>query len=237
MKENPRILAIVPCYNEEGAIARLLQEFRDLAFLCDTLVVDDGSSDNTAAIASEYTIVIRQEKNGGVASAMRRGIGYAIEQGYDLCVQIDGDGQHIPAQIQRLIETWRNSGAQLVIGSRFDRPLQMATDVRRVAACFYSCLIYILFHRQWFWDSTSGMRMMDRAAMDYFVVKIRQGQTDAIMLPQALHAGFLVREVKVQMRLREDGVSSFSGLNGVKFFARLIAELFIVRFKSYSKLT
>lgn len=231
MKKDQRILAVIPCYNEAGSIARVLEEFRQLDFPCDTLVIDDGSSDNTAEIAARYSKVIRQETNGGIAFAMKRGIAYALEHDYDFCVQIDGDGQHIPAQIQSLTETWLHSGAQIVIGSRFDRPSQLVTGVRRVAACFYSCLIYSLFRRQWFWDSTSGMRLMDRVAMDYFVLKITQGQTDAIMLPQALRAGFLVREARVEMRLREEGTSSFSGLNGVRFFARLMAELLVVCLK------
>ena len=99
----PKILAIIPCYNESGALGSLLEECRRLDFPLDTLVIDDGSHDNSVDIARNHSLVLQLGSNHGVAFVIREGLEYALARGYDYCIQLDGDGQHIPAEIRHFL--------------------------------------------------------------------------------------------------------------------------------------
>lgn len=226
----PKILAIIPCLNEAQSIGGVLEEFRSLGFPCDTLVVDDGSVDATAEVAARWGKVLRFERNEGISFVIRQGIGYALGQGYDFCIQIDGDGQHIPAQIRTLLDAYKKTPANLTIGCRYTELMQMFVGSRRIAAFIISCLLFALFTRRWLWDTTSGMRMMDRRAMGFFYAHLMPGQPDAVMIAQALRGGISIQEVPVLMRPRTKGRSSISGWRGICFFLNVLRFIFRIRF-------
>src|SRR3954454_1649498 len=117
----PRHLAIIPAYNEQGAIRATVEDVRDHAPDFDVLVVDDGSTDDTAAIArAAGAHVLHLPFNVGIGGAVQSGYLYAAEQGYDFAVQVDGDGQHDPREIAVLLAHLRaNPGLNMVTGSRF----------------------------------------------------------------------------------------------------------------------
>src|SRR5712664_2962448 len=115
----PRVLLMIPCLNEEASIVPLLHEIRALGEGYETVVVDDGSSDDTYRVASQHSTCLRLPMNLGIGAAVQTGIKYAWEHRYDLCIQVDGDGQHPPGQIKSLVDSYRDAPANLIIGSRF----------------------------------------------------------------------------------------------------------------------
>ena len=96
MDNTNRILAIIPCYNEEKSIPRLIQQFAKTSKNIDWLIIDDGSTDRTYEVAKKYGQVIKLLRNLGIGGAVQTGIKYAYQMGYGFCIQIDGDGQHLP---------------------------------------------------------------------------------------------------------------------------------------------
>lgn len=112
-----KIVAIIPALNAEGTLAPVLSE--TLRQLKDVVVIDDGSTDRTSEVArAGGATVLRHERNLGKGAALKTGFGWALEHGYQAVVTLDADGQHLPGDIPRLIQAWRESNADLIIGSR-----------------------------------------------------------------------------------------------------------------------
>lgn len=119
-----RVCVVIPTYNESKAIGGLVKTVREEGF--DVMVIDDGSSDNTVAIAKENgAAVITHEANKGKGASLKAGFGHALEKGYDVVVVMDGDGQHDPKDIKRFIKTAQDTGSDLVVGNRMNSPRAM----------------------------------------------------------------------------------------------------------------
>ena len=115
-----RIVAIVPAYREEAAVGGVVTEIKDYNPAIDVVVVDDGSPDGTAAAASKAgAAVVRLPFNLGIGAAVQTGFRYALERGYDTAVRLDGDGQHDPAELTKLLDVLAQGSADVVTGSRF----------------------------------------------------------------------------------------------------------------------
>ena len=119
----PRVVAIVPAYREEGAIGGVVGELRAFDPRLDVVVIDDGSPDDTAGVArAAGATVVRLPFNLGIGGAVQTGFKYALEGGYDLAVRLDGDGQHDPTELPKLIAPVLAGEADIVVGSRFAEP-------------------------------------------------------------------------------------------------------------------
>src|SRR3569833_1244099 len=119
MREQRRV-AIVPAFDEEANIGRVVDELRAYDGALDIVVVDDGSYDRTAAVARAHgAVVLRLPFNLGIGGSVQTGFRYAYEQGYDVAVRVDGDGQHDPAQLDAILAPVLAGTADLVVGSRF----------------------------------------------------------------------------------------------------------------------
>ncbi|MEQ9667134.1 glycosyltransferase family 2 protein [Coleofasciculus sp. G2-EDA-02] len=226
---HPSTILIIPCYNEGNNVGKLLREIQKLNLGYDTLVIDDGSQDNTYAVASQLSPCVKLLTNLGIGGAVQTGIKYALQHNYELCVQVDGDGQHPPSQVYCLIESYLNSPANLIIGSRFLRKKEFkSTWKRRIGIRIISGVIQWLFQYK-ITDPTSGLRMMDRKVIQLFSTEYPHDFPEPISLAVALERGLSVREVAVNMRSREQGFSSITGIKSFFYMIRVIGYLILVR--------
>jgi glycosyltransferase involved in cell wall biosynthesis len=225
-----RILIIIPCHNEALSIERVLSDIRAEGTSYETIVIDDGSSDRTYEVASRNSACLRLVNNLGIGSAVQTGIKYAQKNGFDYCVQVDGDGQHLPSQIPRLLETCRNSGANMVIGSRFlgmDKTYH-PPFLRKLGIDIIRWWIKTLFFKV-ITDPTSGFRLMDRKAIEVFSAHYPHDFPEPISIAYGFVKGLSIQEVPVAMKIREFGKSSIRGLRTASYIVRVVGYLFIVK--------
>lgn len=230
----PRVLLIIPCFNEEASIGGVLNEIAATGRNYHTLVVDDGSSDATSAIASCRSPVARLAQNLGIGGAVQTGIKYAARRDFDFCIQIDGDGQHDPRAIETLLNAYRRQPANIIVGSRFiDNAGFCSTRMRRAGIRLIVLALNSLFSSGGrITDPTSGMRLLDRSAIAFFARAYPTDFPEPISLAWAMRAGLTVNEVPVEMRARETGVSSIDGLKSASYMIRVLGYILLARLVS-----
>jgi hypothetical protein len=225
-----RVLIIIPCYNESGAIAALLDEIAASSLPYDTLVVDDGSTDATYNIAKTRDLAVRLLRNLGVGGAVQTGIKFARRRGYDLCIQLDGDGQHPPDQVSTLVAAYDACPANILIGSRYAEPATLQSTLpRRFGSWVIAQTICKLFSTRGITDPTSGLRLLDREAIALFADHYPHDYPEPISIARALRRGMRVREVAIKMRPRQHGVSSVGGLKGISYMVRVLFHVLLAR--------
>lgn len=216
-----RLLVIVPALDEAESIAAVVDDARAVLG-ADVVVVDDGSTDRTGAIAAQAgATVLRLPYNLGVGGAIRTGLRFASEAGYELVVQLDGDGQHPASEAKKLVDHLRREEADLVVGSRFAAGYGVSKarrTVMRLLARIVSRRIKVTVS-----DTTSGFRAMGPRAIALFErvypVDYLSDTVEALLI--AGDYGLRVREVDVTMRPRQGGSPSTSGLKSAYHLARL----------------
>src|SRR5437764_1799632 len=155
---SPRCLIIVPVFNESGSIRKVVCRLRRALPEYDVLVVDDGSTDDTVRQVPAGVPVVSLPFNLGIGGAMQTGYRYAALHGYEVAVQVDGDGQHRPAEVRRLVENLLEGYADLIVGSRFMLASKYRqTMVRKFGAWVLQMLIRTLAGQR-MTDCTSGFR-------------------------------------------------------------------------------
>jgi glycosyltransferase involved in cell wall biosynthesis len=230
-------LAIVPAYNEEATIAAVIDGLRAHVPDYDVVVVDDGSTDATANTAERAGApVLRLPFNIGIGGAVQSGFRYALEGGYDFCVQVDGDGQHDPAEIARLREAMEaDPGLDMVVGSRFltsdhryPAPVSRRTGIH-VFAAVCSAIV-----RQRISDPTSGFRLCNRRAIELFARDYPHDypEVEAVLM---LHWHRLrMREVPVRMHERGGGTSSLTGSGKSAYYMiKVLLAIFVGLFRTH----
>jgi glycosyltransferase involved in cell wall biosynthesis len=227
----PEVLVVVPAWNEQGALPATIAEIR-AAVDADVLVVDDGSTDNTARVAAAAGAqVCSLPYNLGVGGAMRTGYRFAVRHGYDVVVQIDADGQHDPSYLPLLMAELRidgGEGADLVIGARFagEGEKYQVSLPRRLAMRLLAMTLSRLAHNR-LTDVTSGYRVVNRRAAELFATHYPAeylGDTVESMVI-ALRSGCRVQQVPVEMRVRQAGVPSQTPFRAALFLARAVVAL------------
>jgi len=227
----PKVLLIIPCYNEGENIGALLDEIRGMQRGYGTLVVDDGSDDNTFEVASRLSFCVQHIENLGIGGSVHTGIKYAQEHGYDFCVQVDGDGQHPPDQVAKLLHAYEECPANIVIGSRYlQEDTFRSTWARRLGSRIIGGFLKKQFGQS-ITDATSGLRLMDRTAISFFAEDYPHDYPEPISLARAFHHGLTAREAPVEMRSREHGASSISGIKTFLYMIRVLGYLVLVRFE------
>ncbi|MFL6090647.1 MAG: glycosyltransferase family 2 protein [Aeromicrobium sp.] len=217
-----RVLAVVPAWNERGSVAATVKEIAETGLSIDILVVDDGSTDGTAAQAMQAgAITLRMPFNLGVGGAMRAGYRYAVEHNYDVAIQIDADGQHDPAFVPDLLAAL--SSADIVIGARFarrDDPYRVRGP-RRWAMILLAAVLSRLTRTR-LTDVTSGFRACNRKAMAVFAAHYPAeylGDTvESLVIAHRM--GCTIAQVPVDMRPRAAGQPSTSQGRAALFLGR-----------------
>lgn len=228
-----RVLLIIPCYNEQDAIASLLKEIATCGQNYTTIVVDDGSCDATYQIANRLSPTIRLVRNLGIGGAVQTGIKFAEKTDVDFCVQIDGDGQHPPGEIVKLLQAYSDTPHSILIGSRYLlHDTFRSTWARRFGGQTIAWVLKLLFPGCCVTDPTSGMRLMDRKAIQFFAQSYPHDFPEPISLAWALKKGLSVGEVAVKMRAREHGESSITGMKQIVYMLRVVGYIALARFKS-----
>lgn len=231
----PRVLVIVPAWNEALSTYDTVAELRRSQPGYDILVVDDGSADRTAAEADAAgAMVCRLPFNLGVGGAMRAGYRYALRHGYDVAVQVDADGQHDPAYLDALVAGLHE--ADIVIGARFAGEGHYAVHgPRRWAMLFLAWAISHLAGTR-LTDTTSGFRAANRRAIGVFATHYPAeylGDTvESLVI--ALRTGCRVAQVPVAMRPRFLGQASQAPFRSALYLLRAIAALGLALVRTWS---
>lgn len=222
-------LVIIPAYNERNNIVQVIEEVQTALPQADILVVNDCSDDDTSVRArnAANVKVLDLPCNLGIGGAMQTGFKYALQSEYDYAVQIDGDGQHVPQEVAKLMETMRQHNCDMVIGSRFlDVKSFRTTWCRRMGIKLFYVLFRVLV-RSRITDATSGFRLYNRnslAILSHYYSS-DYPEPDAIILLKKY--GLKICEVGVEMRERENGHSSITPLKSPYYMTKVILTILI----------
>jgi glycosyltransferase involved in cell wall biosynthesis len=224
-----RCLAIVPAYNEEASIAAVVGDVRrigDPDVHVDVLVVDDGSTDRTAAVAAAAGArVVSLPFNLGVGAAVQTGYLAALRGGYDVAVQVDGDGQHPAGQLPRLARALEQRGADLVVGSRFvERTEYQASRARSAGMGILSHVVSAAVRAR-VTDTTSGFRAAGPRAIRLFAASYPHDYPEVEAIVVANRAGLTVVEEPVEMRHRQGGRSSITPVRSVYYMVKVLLAI------------
>ncbi len=224
-----RVALIVPALNEARNLPRLEEGLRAHAPECDVCVVDDGSADDTARVAEALGWnVLRLAVNLGIGGAVQAGYLWALERGYDVAVQVDGDGQHDPAYLEALLAPLRSDAADVVIGSRFlSSGGFRSTLVRRAGIRYLSWFLRLRCGAR-VTDATSGFRAAGRRAIELFARYYPSDYPEPEAIALAKRAGLRLAEVPVRMHERTHGRSSITALRTLYYLVKVSLALVLL---------
>lgn len=222
-------MIIIPVYNEEWNIQRIIRSLRAMNPLWDLLVVNDASKDRSGTLASEEGVhVINLPYNLGIGGCVQTGFKFAKRMGYDYALQFDGDGQHLVAEIDKLLTKVKSGDCDVAIGSRFlerNRGYR-SSATRRVGIRFFRVLNGVLIG-SWITDSTSGFRAYNSKAIALLAECYPHDypEPEAIVLLQK--NGFKIEEVPSKMHYRRGGQSSISRYKGLFYMTKVSLAMFM----------
>ena len=225
-------LVIIPAYNEGENIKTTIDEVVKKAKGFDYVVINDCSTDNTKIICEKYKYnYIDLPINLGIGGAVQTGYRYAYMEGYDLAVQVDGDGQHDPEFLNQMAEFLEKNDADMVIGSRFiDKKGFQSSGTRRIGIKYFTILIKILTGKT-ITDPTSGLRMVNRDIMKEFAYDYPKDYPEPESVVSILRKKKKVEEIPVIMRERSGGVSSISLKKSVYYMIKVSLAILIERIR------
>jgi len=227
-----KILIVIPCYNEQESLPVWLADLTKHLTLhdhnIDVAVVNDHSKDKTAMLAATYEVILLDLPiNLGIGGAVQCGLKYANKNGYDLAVQMDGDGQHPPGELYKLLVCHRRSGADIVIGSRFiEKEGFQSTFTRRLGITYFHWLNRF-FTRKYIYDITSGYRLFSRRAIELAARHYPDDYPEPESLVMFVRAGLSIQETPVVMQSRSGGQTSIRSFVSLYYCIKVtIAMLF-----------
>ncbi|MBI5561337.1 MAG: glycosyltransferase family 2 protein [Deltaproteobacteria bacterium] len=225
---NPRLLVIIPAFNEEETIASVIEDVRHNCPEADILVVNDGSRDATARISEGMGVAtLTHPYNLGIGATMQTGYKYARLKGYDAAVQVDADGQHRADQIGRLIRPLIEGQAQVVVGSRFlDEGGYRPSLARGAGISIFSRIVSAIL-RERVTDTTSGFRASGREAIAFFSVFYPDDYPEVEALVLLHKRGFRIIEVPVEMSERAGGQSSITPTRSAYYMIKVLLAIFV----------
>ena len=231
-REDLRRIAIVPAYNEEACIAQVIAEIRDFDSGLDIVVIDDGSVDRTHQVArSTGAHVLRLPFNLGIGGSVQTGFRYAWENGYELAVRVDGDGQHDPSQLPKVLAPVLAGEADIAVGSRFAGDEGYRSSATRRVGIRLLALIVSAIARQRVTDTTSGFQALNAKALALFAADYPHDYPEVEGMVMTIKHRLRLCEVPVTMREREHGRSSITALRSIYYMVKVLVALFVGLFR------
>ena len=227
-------LIIIPAYNESENILNTVRVIQEDAPDFDYVVINDCSKDNTLQLLVENHINhVNLPVNLGIGGAVQTGYKYALENNYDVAVQVDGDGQHDPKYLKVLVDALEKNDADMVIGSRFiNNEGFQSTFMRRVGIVYFTKLIHLLTGKT-ITDPTSGFRMCNRRVIELFSKDYPRDYPEPESIVALLKRNMDVMEVPVQMKERQGGVSSINASKSVYYMIKVSLAILIENLRKY----
>jgi glycosyltransferase involved in cell wall biosynthesis len=228
-----RRVAIVPALNEEQTISGVVDELRAFDPGLDVVVVDDGSGDRTSEVAAACGArVLRLPFNLGIGGAVQTGFRFAFENGYDIAVRVDGDGQHDPAQLDKILAPVLHGDADIVIGSRFaaDAGGYRSSRSRRVGIRILAAVVSRIVGQR-VTDTTSGFQALNRNGIALFARDYPHDYPEVEATVMVFRHRLRLQEVAVSMRERGGGQSSITALRSIYYMAKVLLAIFVGLFR------
>lgn len=224
---SPRCLCIIPVFNERDSIGKLIRHLHKALPDFDVVVIDDGSTDDTVRMVPPGTAVVTLPYNLGIGGAMQTGYRYAAMHGYDIAVQVDGDGQHRPREVLKLVEHLKKTDVDMVVGSRFlGTTTYRQTVVRKTGSWMLRGIIRVLTGLD-ITDCTSGFRAASRRVIQAYAHWYPEDYPEPEVIVLLHRAGFGIAELPVRMRQRRTGQSSISLLRGLFYVPKVATCLLL----------
>lgn len=225
-------LIIIPAYNEEDSIEATVLGIQEKMSGFEYVVINDCSTDATRQICEKNNFnVVNLPINLGIGGAVQTGYIYARDNGYDIAVQMDGDGQHDAGFIQEMAAHLEQNNADLVIGSRFIKKEGFQSSRLRRAGILYFTWLIKLCTGHTITDPTSGYRMAGRRVIEMFAQDYPKDYPEPETVVKILRHGFHVEEIPVIMRERQGGVSSISMIKSVYYMLKVTLAILIERMR------
>jgi glycosyltransferase involved in cell wall biosynthesis len=228
-------LVFIPAWNEDQSLPAVLSDVRRELPTVDLLVVDDGSTDRTAQVASEGGAeVLSLGSNRGLPIGIAAGYRWALDHGYAYCGRVDADGQHPPTELARLLAIVRSGTCDVAVGSRFvsgdgyEPHRYLPSPSRRLGTALLRRAMKVVLRRP-FADATSGLYAVNAAALPLLAEPFRTEAPEVEALVRLSRAGLRIEEVPVRMEARADGVSKLRGRKAVKVILTVIGTLALAR--------
>lgn len=223
---NMKKLIIIPAYNESANIENTVKDIVNNAPDFDYVIINDCSTDNTLEICERNGFnVVNLPLNLGIGGAVQTGYRYAYNNGYDIAVQVDGDGQHDPTFLEKMAETMLAENADMLIGSRFIEKEGFQTSrARRMGITYFSWLIK-LFTRKKITDPTSGLRMINSDIIKVFAESYPRDYPEPESVVHVIRLGKNVKEMPVIMRERQGGKSSIRFFSSIYYMIKVTVAI------------
>lgn len=225
-----KVLLIIPAYNEEESLRSLIEEIKAVCPEVDYLVVNDCSSDDTERLLEELEAnYISLPCNMGIGGAVQSGYRYAAQNGYDIAIQIDGDGQHDVRFVKDMVKLIEDKQADVVIGSRFiDKEGFQSSQARRIGIRILSVLIRLMCGAK-VKDVTSGFRAVNRRFIELFAENYPDDYPEPEVIVTAKLYGAVIKELPVVMRERTTGKSSINLKRSIYYMIKVSLAIIICR--------
>ncbi len=234
MKKNPKILLIIPAYNEEANVLRVYNNIvsynKHAKNKLDVIFINDGSIDNTENILLENKINhVKLIQNLGIGGAVQTGYKYALYNDYDIAIQFDGDGQHDVNYVEALIKPILDGDADMTIGSRFIDSTSSefkSSGMRRAGIKIISWCIKFKTRKK-IYDTTSGFRAVNKRIIESFAVHYPLEYPEPISSVDVLLDGMNLKEVPVSMKERVAGKSSIGSWKNIYYMINVTLSILL----------
>lgn len=233
--KSSNIIILMPAFNEENTIEKVIADIRHNTRDIDILVVDDGSKDKTSEKAKKTgAIVIRHIYNMGYGAALQTGFKYALKKNYDYAIQVDADGQHDPKSIHNLLSVVTNNEADVALGSRFlGQKNYTPTFAKKLGMIFFS-IIATIFTGNKVTDPTSGFQALNKKVIELYASQLYPvDYPDADVLIMLYKMGYRVKEVPVVMYSSTSSQSMHSGLKPLYYVFKMSLSIFVTLLRKY----